>query len=285
MLPSLAVVLATRNRPDALAQVLKDLIGQSEDVAELWVVDQSDGPFALRTRTNVSACPGWHYVHLRKANLPAARNEGVRRVSSDLVLFLDDDVRVHPGCLRAHREAFASDPRLGGASGRILEAVVKPNAAHTTNRLALNGRIRTRLDGTRPTTLRSLKGAHMCYRRQALEEAGPADERLVGTAFLEDTDWSMRVRRAGWRLRFLPDAVVEHLSLPMGGVRTQDPVRDHEWWRFHHTAYVVRKLRPWSLPLAAATFGAIGVKKGLQDRSVKRAVSLWSAFARGLGED
>ncbi|MEZ4237535.1 MAG: hypothetical protein R3F59_15590 [Myxococcota bacterium] len=43
------------------------------------------------------------------------------------MLFLDDDARLHPGCLDAHRAAFV-DPTVGGVVGQIVERVLRPNA-------------------------------------------------------------------------------------------------------------------------------------------------------------
>jgi hypothetical protein len=46
------------------------------------------------------------------------------------------------------------------------------------------------------------------YRRAMLEEIGTFDESFF--LYCEDTDLGLRARRAGWRCRYVPGAVVEH---------------------------------------------------------------------------
>jgi hypothetical protein len=46
------------------------------------------------------------------------------------------------------------------------------------------------------------------YRRQMLEEIGAFDEEFF--AYYEDVDLAWRARRAGWRCRYAPTAVVRH---------------------------------------------------------------------------
>jgi GT2 family glycosyltransferase len=51
-------------------------------------------------------------------------------------------------------------------------------------------------------------GCAMLLPMQAAREIGPLDESLFG--YSEDLDWSLRFRRAGYRLRYVPDAVIWH---------------------------------------------------------------------------
>ena len=51
-------------------------------------------------------------------------------------------------------------------------------------------------------------GAAMAVSRAAIDRAGLLDERLF--AYVEDVDWSLRIRAAGFAVVFVPDAVVLH---------------------------------------------------------------------------
>ena len=115
---------------------------------------------------------------------------------------------------------------------------------------------------------------------QALQTAGPCDAAYEGTAFLEDADWSTRVRRLGWRLRFVPEAELTHLSLPMGGCRAPDPLAA-EVSRFHNTGLFVRRHRPWSWPIVQSTFAAIAVKRAAAWRRPGAVATLLGALRRG----
>lgn len=267
--PSLAVVVCTRNRPDRLRRVLADLREQPPD--ELVVVDQSDEAAPL---------DGVRHVVDDDRGLPRARNLGLRHVHADVVLFLDDDVLLLPGCVEAHRRAY-DDPRVGGVAGRILERSLRPNARRTTNRLDRAGRVRTNLEGHERGPIETVKGANMSFRRLALAEVGGFDEGYAGTAFLEDADASTRVAGRGWTLVFEPDAAVVHLSEPTGGVRTGDRLRT-EWWRFHNTARFVRLHRgPVAAGPMTAVFGAVAVKRAVEWRRPTAIPTLMRALWEG----
>jgi GT2 family glycosyltransferase len=211
--------------------------------------------------------------------LPRARNLGVELTRGDVVWFLDDDVRLRPGCLEAHRRAYA-DPWVGGVTGRIDEVIVRPNSRRLRNGIGLGGRVRTRLDGDRPAPLETLKGANMSMRRAALRSAGPCDEGLRGTALLEDAEWSTRVAALGWRLRFEPAAAVVHLSLPAGGCRVADPLAT-ERWRFHNTARFIRRHRPHQQLRVTATFALIAARRAWQWRDPGAVGALIRAWREG----
>lgn len=281
-MPDITVIIATRNRADAPIHVVEACLTQVADMdAEILVVDQSDPDHRIRQAAQVAALDAApvRYLSSGTIGLPAARNEGLAAARGEIVLFLDDDVRLLPGCIRGHLAAY-DDPWVGGVVGRIHECRVEPNRPRTINRLSMGGRVLTRLDGMEPCEVRTLKGANMSYRRVALLGAGPADERYTGTAFLEDADWSTRVRALGWTLRYAPDAALIHLALGAGGCRVEDDMA-REWWRFHNTAYFVRRHRPWTAPLVLGTFAGIAMRRGWQWHKPLAPARLMGALVQG----
>jgi GT2 family glycosyltransferase len=273
---SLAVVICTYRRAWYAAAVVEQVIAQLAPGDELLVVDQSDDAEHAELVAHLPP----HVERIRRPpGLPAARNAGLAATRSPIVLYLDDDVILTDGCLEAHRRAYA-DPTVGGAVGRIRERLLRPNARGPTNRVGYSGRILVNLDADRAAEVEILKGANMSLRRRALGEVGGFDEGYTGTALLEDADVSVRLRRRGWRLRFLPDAAVEHLSAPAGGVRADRS--DAERWRFRNTGYFVRRTRAAPGWVAAgATFAAIAAKSAWTARDPGVAVRLAGAFVEG----
>lgn len=274
----LAVIIATRNRPDALADAVADVLAQLPAGAVLIVVDQSDPPTAA---TNAERLPDRVQHRISPArSLPAGRNEGVEASTAAVLLFLDDDVRLFDGCIEAHLTAY-TDPAVGGVVGRIEERVVRPNVPHTANRLDAGGRLKTNLEGHERCRIDTLKGCNMSFRRSALDDAGPFDPGFAGTAFLEDADLSTRVAAAGWQLWFEPAAALRHLSTPSGGVRVGSSDAT-ERWRFHNTGRFVRKHRGWrgGLPMAV-TFAAIAGRRAWQWRDPGAFPTLMRALLRG----
>ncbi len=269
----LSVVIATYNRPEALQNSVRDVLEQLPPGGELVVVDQSDDDLIA------TLPPQARVVRLQPPSLPIARNVGVQHTSGEVILFLDDDVRLHPGCLAAHVEAFG-DPTVGGTVGQIVEHEVRPNRSGTINRIGRGGRVLTNLTGRHRTEVQTLKGANMAYRRRALAAAGPFDPNYLGTAILEDADLSTRVRNLGWRLMYLPDASLDHLSVPVGGVRVGSREAT-ERWRFHNTAYFLRRHRTRLGIRGLATFTAIAARRALEWRDPAAMVHLLRAWRDG----
>ena len=122
----------------------------------------------------------------------------------------------------------------------------------------------------------------MSFRRLALEEAGPFDDRYLGTALLDDADMSARLISLGWRLWFAPDAALVHISAPRGGVRVGSAL-ETERWRFENTGFYVRKHRGVQGLAAIPTFAAIALSRGVRHRTPTAVGRLMRAFARGWG--
>lgn len=283
-MPRLSVLIPTLNRGKLLHDTVTHVLAQDFRDFELIVVDQSDAEqhaanaafFANLSDARVS------YLHLTRKGLPNARNEALARALGDIIVFLDDDViLIHPYFLDAHLAVY-EDPKVGGVTGRIVERSVRPNTRATASHISMGGRTMTNLWGTERMEIPSLKGANMSYRSAAVRQVGGFDRNYIGTALLEDTDYSHRVRMAGWTLIFEPKAELVHLSALTGGVRVEDGLRA-ERWRFRSTAYYIRKHRgPAGLVPFALTFGAIAAARAVRWRSPMAISSLAEAVREGL---
>jgi GT2 family glycosyltransferase len=282
--PELAIIIPTLNRGRLFHDTVRQLVRQRFRDFELLLVDQSDPDQRAANEALVAelADPRITYVHLAVKGLPNARNEGLARAHAPIVLFLDDDViLLDEGFLDAHLAPYA-DPAVGGVTGRIVERSVRPNAKDTAAHISPGGRTITNMWGTERRAIESCKGANMSYRRAAIDQVGGFDRRFSGTALLEDTDFSYRVRAAGWTLSYEPSCELVHLSAPSGGVRVEDALRG-ERWRFRNTAYFVLKHRgPAHFPRFLATFGAIAASRAVRWRDPSVARSLAAAIREGV---
>ena len=117
----IAVVIPTFNRRDLLEQTLRSVFDQSAPPAEVIVVDDGsdDGTAELLGGLPVTAVVhnpdgGW--------GPSRGRNEGLNRVKSPLVAFLDSDDLLLPRALELLGSALAADPRPTFAFGTCLLA-------------------------------------------------------------------------------------------------------------------------------------------------------------------
>jgi hypothetical protein len=121
----IAVVIPTYNRRDLLEQTLRTVLAQSVAPAEVIVVDDGsdDGTAELLAERPVTVvrneAGGW--------GPSRARNEGLDRVKSPLVAFLDSDDLLLPGALELLGAALAADRPATFAFGTCLLARRDPS--------------------------------------------------------------------------------------------------------------------------------------------------------------
>lgn len=275
----LSVIIPTLNRGAVFFSTVKQVVQQTVVRFEVIVVDQSDPAAAAE---NAAFCeslnkPLLRYFHLQVKSLPNARNFGMMRASAPVILFLDDDViLLNDYFMQAHLSAF-DNPEVGGATGRSVERTVSVNARRTACHVSLGGRTIFNLMGTFEQSIGGCKGSNMSFRKTVLETVRGFDRQ---TELLEDADFSLRVIKAGWKLMFLPDAELFHLSVPTGGVRGNEVSAERR--RFRSTAYFIFKHRGWIgfIPFICI-FSLIAVTRAWRIKSPRIASTLLSEIYIG----
>jgi GT2 family glycosyltransferase len=144
-------------------------------------------------------------------------NIGIRRAlerGADWVLLMNNDAVAEPGLPDALERAAAARPDAGLLACKVLfedgETVMYAGASFRAW-LGYSGR---REGYGKPDRFHDLRdvgradGAAMAVSRVAAERVGLLDEGLF--AYVEDVDWSLRMRAAGFAIVFVPDAVVRH---------------------------------------------------------------------------
>jgi GT2 family glycosyltransferase len=203
------------------------------DRTEIWVVDNGskDGsPEAVR-----AVHPGVGLI-VNAQNLGFAKgvNRALVRCRGQYILLLNTDCFPFPGALRTMIRTMASGPEIGLVGGALVHADGRPQnsfgAAPTLATELLNRSLlemlmprkypSKRRPPSRTTEIEAVLGAFLLLRRKAYEQVGGLDEGYF--FFLEETDWCLRMRRAGWRVVHEPGARAVHLQ---GSSAARDPVR------------------------------------------------------------
>jgi GT2 family glycosyltransferase len=143
-------------------------------------------------------------------------NAGIERAferGADWVLLLNNDAVVTPGALDALGRAAGDDIGLLACKVVYPDGQVQYTGARVLAWLGYSGRSWTR---ERAKDVDRADGAAMAVSRAAADKAGLLDELLF--AYAEDVEWSLRIRRAGFRIVVVADAVVVHKgSASIGG--------------------------------------------------------------------
>jgi hypothetical protein len=188
MTPSASIVIPTRARLSYLEVALASIAPQAADAgAELIVVDDA-GPSG-RARALVERHGARYEPHRRPLGLNVARNTGVERSTGELVVFVDDDVRVHDGWLQALVAGGREHPDV-----EVFTGPIRPCLGDRRPRsCGREGPPITSLDlGAEDTPTRYAWGANMAIRRDALERVGPFDVALEHGG--DEQEWQERLR-------------------------------------------------------------------------------------------
>jgi N-acetylglucosaminyl-diphospho-decaprenol L-rhamnosyltransferase len=212
----LDVVVVTWNSREMVLRCLEHL--DSELVQRIVVVDNASSDGTAEAVQDLH--PGAHLLRLqRQEGLAFANNRGAERGSSDLILFLNDDVLPTDSSMRAlvaaldrRRTAVAATGRLVGSDGRT-QAEYVPQPFPTLRSLAatLAGvqRPRGAYDETATVAVDRPPGACLVVRRDVFEAVGRWDEEFA--FWYEDVDLARRLREHG-EVVYVPSAPFHHVG-------------------------------------------------------------------------
>jgi cellulose synthase/poly-beta-1,6-N-acetylglucosamine synthase-like glycosyltransferase len=174
-LGGIEVIVVDDGSTDRMSEVARQLRGEGK-IDEVLRLEQRGGKSAV-VNLGISACTG------------------------DVVVISDIDTTFD-------RDAFAellgyfSDPRVGAVSGNL--GVRNASASLITRHQAIEYAIGLSLGRCIADSLGTLSivsGAFGAFRHAAIDQVGRLDVEVS-----EDADLTMKLRRAGWRIRFAPEA-------------------------------------------------------------------------------
>jgi GT2 family glycosyltransferase len=209
-----SIVIPTRARLAYLEVALSSIAPEAaRPGVEVLVVDDAGPSQAAR---ELAARFGARYEpHARPLGLNVARNTGVERSAGELVVFVDDDVRVGAGWLEALLDAAREHPDVDVFTGPIharLEGSGGWGSPSWASRSCGRERppITTLELGEHDTDADYAWGANMAIRRAALERVGPFDVSLEHGG--DEQEWQERLRSLvpGARVVYVAGASVEH---------------------------------------------------------------------------
>jgi GT2 family glycosyltransferase len=231
-----SIVVCTYRRPASMAALLESIGRQDIRPRELFVVDASPDAEAAPTQERLSQGPAladqsrYWQVTGRTRGLTRQRNFGLQHVTSDLVLFLDDDVVLQPQCVREMEEAHrSSEPPIAGVGCYSDDQFGPPPMLWRVRRAF--GMVPSLESGRywgsgmsvpwgfeRPTGRLVegdwLPGWAMMWRTEIVRAIG-FDDGFQGYAQGEDLDFSLRARSCG-RLVMLGTPRLRHCHEPAG---------------------------------------------------------------------
>jgi GT2 family glycosyltransferase len=245
-----SIIIPTYNRNKILCNTIKNILLFRDYYHELIVVDQTtkhdaETGFFLE---NLSKEKKIILLHLNYPNLPNARNEGIKKSTGDIIIFLDDDVAINENFIPAHLSAY-DDPKTGCTTGpvRIINSRRTENIvfkkhfspkmilkiiffffARTKASYVSRFGVISDFSITKKCHADTGIGCNLAFRRVIFETCGFFDTNYTGNAIREDTDMCLRVKRTGYNIIYHPKAGLVHFMENSGGTRSSNT---EDYWK------------------------------------------------------
>ena len=225
--PRVAVVILCWNGREDTLDCLDSVAGLHHPAVTPIVVD--NGSTDGSAEAVAAAHPEVELIRsAENLGFSGGNNLGLRRaleLGCDYAFLLNNDTLVDPGMLGPLLEEAERRPDAGALCPLVLYAhppdliwyagaEFDPRRGHNGRQTGYRERDRGQYSKVREISRAS--GAAMLVPRRVLEEVGLLDEDLF--LHVEDVEWSLRIRAAGYRLYFVPAARLWHkVSVDTGG--------------------------------------------------------------------
>lgn len=241
------IVIATRNRPEALALSIPLILEQSRQPEKLIVIDSSDDHQAAKSVVELAVkdWPGEVILCASKRGSSLQRNIGLEHVTADVVFFPDDDSMLHPGTTEAIMRVYEldRDRKIAGVCAADAATWAESGVPKPAYKMSLQHRIQSRLNTVRTKIKEKyfntdpyiaighslmagwksydwmseedcvfvpwMTGYRMSFRAEVIKQVR-FDETLKNYALHEDTDASFRAMRIGYLIGARKGRIYHH---------------------------------------------------------------------------
>ena len=205
-----SLIVPSRGRAPLLRQAVDAVLRGDTVPDEIVIVDESNEADPELRRLATDRPCAIRYLHSRSLGVSAGRNEGMRVASGSLLLFIDDDIVVAPAWLAEMTRALHKGGPRVIVTGRVVPLSISdemfvPSTKADDARAEYVGRLDRDV----------LYSGNMGMHRHAFAHVGEFDDRLgIGAPFraASDNDFGFRLLEAGFRIAYVPDALVYHVA-------------------------------------------------------------------------
>jgi GT2 family glycosyltransferase len=204
-----SIVVVTRDRKKELSECLQSIFNQTKKASEIIVIDNGSkekvkkisGVKIIRSETNLGGAGG--------------RNLGLFHSKGRFILFMDDDAVADPNMIKELLKVIEKDSKIGIVQPKIYEKE-RPNfiqgVGHginlKTGRVFGIGVHEEDLGQYNKIMEIPMAGCTWIVRREVFGTIGDYDEEIFIP--YEDSDFSIRAKKAGYKIIFSPTAKVWH---------------------------------------------------------------------------
>lgn len=234
--PPVSVIIVNHNGIEFVGACLRSVLDSEYKDFEVVFVDNGSTDGSLhQVKKAFGNDPRLRFVENRSSVGPAVgRNRGAKVAKGEYLIFLDNDTQVDKNWIGELTEVLERDSSIGAGQAKLLRWGTDKLYDCAGDYLGPMGFLIERSRGAKDTgqfdyvaDILSAKSAASIIRRGLFEKIGGFDEDFY--MYLEETDLSWRVWLSGFRVVFVPSAVVYHAF--------NTPKKD---FRRYYPKYVVR---------------------------------------------
>jgi GT2 family glycosyltransferase len=214
---SLTIAIPTYGRGAIVVETIERLLALPTPANAILIVDQTaQHPTGVTARlTEWDRTHAIQWIRLPKPSIPGAMNHALRAATTDLVLFLDDDIIPNSDLVAAHTRAHAAHG-VAAVVGQILQPNEKPEPIDRASDRDLDFAFHSSI-GRRTT---NVMAGNLSVNRETALRIGGFDENFIAAAYRFETDFAWRLIAAGASIWYEPAASIHHLKASTGGLRT-----------------------------------------------------------------
>jgi len=205
--PKVSVILTVKNEERTIGHAIESVLRIDYPDYEVIVVDTGSEDQTVRIAKQYEI----KTVQVNASTPGIGRNVGIKNSYGEIVAFVDGDCYVSRKDWLKTAVGLLGQKNIGGVSGPVVSSSQSTYMSKVLldvfSTFFASAGSASFSQYKKQKELKSLPSANAIYRREALEKVGLFSEDLK---FCEDTDLSYRIRKAGYRLIYSPNVVVEH---------------------------------------------------------------------------
>jgi glycosyltransferase involved in cell wall biosynthesis len=209
----ISIAIPTLGRDDILVDTINSLLSLNKCPDEILIIDQSN----YHNDNAVSHLSEWHrkgniiWIKIRRKSITSAMNIGLRKATSERVLFLDDDIIPDKYLLDEH-ENLALRYSSSIIAGRVLQPWHHGVADTPGKSFLFNSLDEREVD--------TFMGGNVSIPRLEAIRIGGFDTNFIRVAYHFEAEFAYRWRANGNKIYYAPKALIHHLKTERGGTRS-----------------------------------------------------------------
>jgi GT2 family glycosyltransferase len=214
--PLVSVIVLNYNGKDVLEECIKSILNSNYSRVEVIVIDNGSTDesymIAKKYEPQVKLIKSPHNL-----GYSAGNNLGIRVAKGKYIFLVNNDAIIHSDCIYELVKIASSDPRIGILGCKVY---------YRGTRIIQHAGGKLNLSATAPPHIRVFEEDHgqydevsdvdyvsgvaMMIKREVVDKIGLLNEHYF--SYWEDVDYCFRAKKAGFRVVYVPKAIVEHFE-------------------------------------------------------------------------